>query len=204
MGKKILIGDIFNYIHNTYSIGIIWLLLLSINYFMIILFDYFLKNNSYDCEEIVIDKEFPNIDECNSYFEFYQTKILQSKIILFYICAYHITLAFTILCNNKFFEFYKNNKDVINLINFLIYLLSSFLDKKYIILLNIKPRKFVLFCEIFYLISETISLLLIACFLVIFILYIVSLCYNLYENKIKHIEIYEIPNDPISQLDKAV
>lgn len=174
------------------------------NYFIIISFDYFLKNNSYDCEEIVIHKEFSNIDKCNSYFEFCQTKILQSKIILFYICAYHIVLAFAILCNDGFFEFYDNNKNAIDTVNFLMYLLSSFLVKKNIVLLNMRQEKFVLFCEIFYMISEILSLLLITCFLVILIFYIISLCYNLYENKIKNIEIYEIPNDPISQLDKAV
>ena len=43
------------------------------------MFDYFFKNNPYDCEVIVIDKEFTNIVECNSYFEFYQTKILSNK-----------------------------------------------------------------------------------------------------------------------------
>lgn len=211
MGKKIYVGDVFNYINgifihisNKYMPCLFWFLLLVVNSAIIHSFELSYKNYPYDCEELVADKEFKNISECQDYFIFFQAKISQSKIILFYLWLYHIIFALFVILNNSFNKFYKNHDDNLNIANLIIYCSSSLMDKKLIILLNIKSSKYVSFCEFFYLYYEIAIACLIVAILIIIIREIYLLCCNLYENKIKNIEIIELPNDPVSQLEKVV
>jgi hypothetical protein len=210
MGKKIRVGDIFNYIqnilihiNNKYLYCSFWFLLLVVNSAIIHSFELSYKNYPYDCEELVIDEEFKNISECKDYFIFFQAKILQSKIILFYLWLYHIIFALFVILNNSFNKFYKNHDINLNIANLIIYCSSSFADKKLIMLLNMKQCTVMYFCEFFYVFTEISMMIPIILCVIIIIYNACFLCCNLYENKIKNIEIIELPNDPVSQLDKV-
>lgn len=228
MGKKIRISDIFNYINSIYvHISIrcrkcsFWFLLLIANSIIIYLPDYFFKKYPYDCQIINTERNV-NIDECNYFIEFISEKYLHSKEILFYLWVYHILFASIILLNDKFHEFYKIYGNECNIANGLIYFISSFIHMEFILVADNPfekvqssyPTMLFFVCLIYVLFELTLPpiIMLMLCVLIVGFVkkcfnlyeYILSFCYNLYDEKIKNIAIIELPNELLTQMEKNV
>lgn len=222
MGKKIRIGDIFNYINNKYDNCKFWFLLFVINFIIIGGLNSLLDN--FNCEtnseSDVTNSKFDEtnskiyINKCNDFVFFYETKILHSKEILMYLLIYHMIFTLGIFCSNSFFEFYKKNKQILDILNLFLYFITSFVNTEYIALFNINKSKLkanihlsilhLINVDIFYLASEIISLSFIILLFFTILPTLGDFCYYLYVNKIANIEIIELPNDPISHMDKIV